>query len=179
MDNPSHAFLSFIQQERDLLEARIDAFKACFALCESPLEQHFLLTWIQIFGANAEYEMDDSPYVANEWEIEQGRLTFILYPQRSAFAEDKHYRLDFFLGVYLQTTGHFIECDVEIDGHDFHERTKEQARRDRARDRALTRRGYKVIRFTGQEVYSNVIAVIGEIQETVRLSIEKTAGVSV
>lgn len=44
---------------------------------------------------------------------------------------------------------------VEVDGHDFHERTKEQAQRDKARDRALLLAGYPVIRFTGSEVYEN------------------------
>jgi hypothetical protein len=44
---------------------------------------------------------------------------------------------------------------VECDGHDFHERTKEQARRDRERDRALQDAGFVVYRFTGSELYRN------------------------
>jgi hypothetical protein len=43
---------------------------------------------------------------------------------------------------------------IEIDGHDFHERTKEQAAADRKRDRVLSALGYTVIRFTGSEVYA-------------------------
>lgn len=46
---------------------------------------------------------------------------------------------------------HFLA--VECDGHDFHERTKEQAKRDRSRDRALQDNGYAVYRFTGSEIY--------------------------
>lgn len=42
---------------------------------------------------------------------------------------------------------------VECDGHAFHERTKEQAARDRSRDRALQERGFVVYRFTGSEIY--------------------------
>ena len=42
---------------------------------------------------------------------------------------------------------------VECDGHDFHERTKEQAARDRKRDRDMTLSGYCVIRFTGSEIW--------------------------
>lgn len=41
---------------------------------------------------------------------------------------------------------------IELDGHDFHERTKEQATRDKKRDRALVSAGWSVLRFTGSEV---------------------------
>lgn len=41
---------------------------------------------------------------------------------------------------------------VELDGHDFHERTPEQAQADKSRDRELQRMGWQVMRFTGREV---------------------------
>lgn len=44
---------------------------------------------------------------------------------------------------------------VECDGHEFHERTKEQAARDRARDRALLAMGVPTIRFTGSEIHAD------------------------
>lgn len=46
---------------------------------------------------------------------------------------------------------------VECDGHDFHERTKEQAARDRARDRELQSAGYMVFRFTGAEIWRDPV----------------------
>jgi very-short-patch-repair endonuclease len=61
----------------------------------------------------------------------------------------KNYRLDFLLESADK------KLVVETDGHDFHERTKEQARRDKERDRALVAAGYMVMRFTGQEVYQD------------------------
>lgn len=42
---------------------------------------------------------------------------------------------------------------VECDGHDFHERTKEQAARDRSRDRAAQEAGHMMLRYTGSEIY--------------------------
>lgn len=45
----------------------------------------------------------------------------------------------------------FVECD----GHNFHERTKEQAARDRQKDRAIQRSGIPVFRFTGSEIYAD------------------------
>ncbi len=44
---------------------------------------------------------------------------------------------------------------VECDGHDFHERTKEQAQHDKRRDRELQALGFKVYRFTGSEIWKS------------------------
>ncbi len=41
---------------------------------------------------------------------------------------------------------------VDVDGHDFHERSREQVRHDRERDRHLLRCGLRVARFTGSEI---------------------------
>ena len=41
---------------------------------------------------------------------------------------------------------------VECDGHDFHEKTKEQAAHDKKRDRELRMLGYTVLRYTGSEI---------------------------
>lgn len=42
---------------------------------------------------------------------------------------------------------------IEIDGYDWHERTKEQAINDRKKDRAYIKAGYIPVRFLGAEVY--------------------------
>ena len=52
---------------------------------------------------------------------------------------------------------------VEVDGHEFHERTKQQAQRDKSRDRALTAAGYTVVRFTGSEVWRNPVSCAEEV----------------
>jgi very-short-patch-repair endonuclease len=44
---------------------------------------------------------------------------------------------------------------IEVDGHDFHERTPFQAQRDRRRDRYLTKLGATAPRFTGREVWQD------------------------
>lgn len=69
-------------------------------------------------------------------------------------ATGKHvYRPDFVLLNQLDTP--LKPIAIELDGHDFHERTKEQARRDKSRDRNFTNQGWKVLRFTGSEVYAD------------------------
>lgn len=56
-----------------------------------------------------------------------------------------------------------IQIVVECDGHDFHERTKEQAAHDRARDRALQSAGWMVARFTGSEIYKDAASCVKQI----------------
>lgn len=46
---------------------------------------------------------------------------------------------------------------IECDGHDFHERTKEQARHDRRRDREVQSFGLPILRFTGSEIYADAV----------------------
>lgn len=61
-----------------------------------------------------------------------------------------HYRVDFLISYAF--FGRTLRLVVECDGHDFHERTKAQAIKDRRRDRALQSQGLKVFRFTGSEI---------------------------
>lgn len=53
----------------------------------------------------------------------------------------------------------------ECDGHQFHEATKEQAARDRSRDRRLQAAGYIVFRFTGSEIAADADACAASIIE--------------
>lgn len=54
------------------------------------------------------------------------------------------------------------ELLIECDGHDFHERSKEQARRDKRRDRELQSDGFKVLHFTGSEIWADPLACAQE-----------------
>lgn len=56
---------------------------------------------------------------------------------------------------------------VECDGHAFHERTKEQAAHDKARDRKITRT-LPVLRFTGSEIHRDAMKCAGEVLDFVR-----------
>lgn len=64
------------------------------------------------------------------------------------------YRLDFLLTAHVGAAVKSYVA-VEVDGHDFHERTKEQAKHDRQKDRAIQAAGMKILRFTGSEVYAD------------------------
>lgn len=57
---------------------------------------------------------------------------------------------------------HFMIA-IECDGHDYHERTKEQAAHDRKRDREMTQAGIVVLRFTGSEIWKNPFACADQV----------------
>ena len=71
------------------------------------------------------------------------------------------YRVDFLVFALGDPYG----VIVEVDGHEFHEKTKEQAEHDKKRDRYLTGEGYRVLRFTGREVWRDPHACADEATE--------------
>ena len=80
---------------------------------------------------------------------DSGRGTMFLdfYPQEPI----GKYRVDFFIRILGYEQGYIIECD----GHEFHEKTKEQAKYDKQRERFLVNCGYKVLRYSGSEILNN------------------------
>jgi hypothetical protein len=125
------------------------------AQCESPIEKDFLDAFMAVLGSD--FEPDEQhrvPGFAGYIDGYNGgvaiqpalgwcRPDFMLFSVPSSFADFGWALVDDFANVLV----------IEADGHDFHERTKEQARRDRSRDRAMIGRGWTPIRFTGQEIY--------------------------
>ena len=79
-------------------------------------------------------------------------------------AEIDAYRVDFLVQCKASSRAGIV---IECDGHDFHERTKEQAARDRSKDRRLQTLGYLVLRFTGSEIVSSQALVTREINKSI------------
>jgi hypothetical protein len=64
---------------------------------------------------------------------------------------------------------------VECDGHDFHDRTKEQAARDKKRDRILLTNGWPVARFTGSEIHADVGRCAEQVIQILHAMVEQEA----
>ncbi|UPU47783.1 endonuclease domain-containing protein [Xanthomonas translucens] len=64
---------------------------------------------------------------------------------------------------------------IECDGHAFHEKTKEQAARDKRRDREILGAGYPVIRFSGSEVFRDVAGCTEQIHSLAFPIMERVA----
>ena len=75
------------------------------------------------------------------------------------------YRVDFLISCRYDTQ--IICIVVECNGHDYHERTKEQARRDSRRLRRLQDMGYIFIPFTGSEIYAEAPDLAREVVDKI------------
>lgn len=51
---------------------------------------------------------------------------------------------------------------VECDGHEFHDKTKQQREYEKQRERKILKDGFKIIRFTGSEIYRNPLVCASE-----------------
>ena len=152
--------------------ARIEYLETALLLCESPIEARFLLALICCCACN-----DLTIWIVDEEELPiytshtggRGDMVLHVRPQQ----EIGFHRVDFALELTFTETFHqlakmmgdeppkylpeqvSIKLVAECDGHAFHEKTKEQAMRDKSRDRDLLNDGYPVMRFTGAEIYAD------------------------
>ena len=97
-------------------------------------------------------------------EIRKQTFNFIISPQDSVGS----YKADFIITLQGML-GDVLKIVIEIDGHDWHEKTKEQACYDKRRDRDIIKYGYIVLRFTGSEIFTNSKRCICEILEIAAL----------
>jgi very-short-patch-repair endonuclease len=86
----------------------------------------------------------------NDYENKDFDLFIIIKPQYRV----GKYILDFAISIAGIKGIPALDFAIEIDGHDFHEKTKAQAKHDRERERVLISSGYIIIRYTGSEVFN-------------------------
>jgi len=113
--------------------------------CESPIEQIMALRLYEFRNSRQAYKM----------EFVDGLDIIDVVNQNNMVVGEKNYRVDFMLPVYDTVIQEGMTFIVECDGHDFHEKTKEQAKHDKQRDRDFITAGYIVMRFTGSEVFND------------------------
>lgn len=81
------------------------------------------------------------------------------------------YKVDFLLATVCM--GRVFFTAIECDGHDYHERTKQQASRDKKRDRFLIGKNIPTLRFTGSDLYNNSEECLEEITDYLCNQIDK------
>ncbi len=129
-------------------------------MCESPIEKLFLLAaWSRgCWTDNLYLEFTTSM----ERLIECSRAEApraICAPQ----VQIGPYRVDFLFAIDLMGDEPPCLVAVECDGHEYHEKTKAQAARDKARDRDIIGRGIKLLRFTGSEIWRDAGGCAAEV----------------
>jgi hypothetical protein len=123
-------------------------WKACFDCvikCESPLERDLLL---ELRNQNIK------PILQRRFNKDG---TYYEFPEEIDF--DKILTIPDF---YIEEDGSKL-C-VFADGHTYHERSEKQALRDRNIDRELQKLGFKVLRYTGQEIRKDCGLVVENIK---------------
>jgi len=147
LDNKSaEAIASMLDKEKD-------AILTCIMNCESPIEMMLALAMkdalVKDSGRSLGADVID---IENQHEIVIGEFRC---------------RADFVIPVYFSKYGFGKHYVIECDGHEFHERTKEQVTKDNQRRRGLTRAGYVVINFSGSEVYKDAYGCAREIKNII------------
>ena len=93
-----------------------------------------------------------------------GRIPFaLIFTQQPVLS----YRLDLVMLAKIGRSRKIRRVAVECDGHDFHEKTKEQAARDKKRDREVVGLGLRLLRFTGSEIYKNPFHCASEVVQQI------------
>jgi very-short-patch-repair endonuclease len=133
-------------------------------LCRSPIEQLMLaaLPWV---GYGYEKRLPEIWDATSQAEKTQSNV--VIAPQ---YQIGKH-RVDFAIFINF-VANEQIRIVVECDGHDFHEKNKEQAARDKRRDRDVEIAGWKALRFTGSEIWRDHKACASHVAELATNEIE-------
>jgi very-short-patch-repair endonuclease len=117
---------------------------------ESPIEQMFWIACNALCESVSE-TVNPEPYQNEDGEMLMGRGIFIL-PQHLV----GNYRVDFLLSQNGISPSEFLSpVLVELDGHDFHDKDKRQRSYEKARDRFLVKSGFRVLHFTGSDVFAD------------------------
>lgn len=135
-----------------------------------------MLNYILSAAANAEYlSKCESPiemlmaYEFDSVSIDVCRTLDIYFEAKSQHQIGK-YRVDFLVkytkNVLKQDSYKYLI--VECDGHDFHEKTKAQAQRDKERDRFLQIEGYPILRFTGSEIFKSPASCVNQVIDFIK-----------
>lgn len=129
---------------------------------ESPIEKQFLEVLFVVAPSHGLPICDDGIYKQKEDKMEYPSFVnpygLFVFPQFELNLEKK-YVVDFLLVTMerYEDSRTLRKLVIECDGHDFHEKTKEQAKKDKSRDRDLTANGFPVFRFTGSEIHNNAL----------------------
>lgn len=168
MDKQNEVVAHFEQKAADWAARMFrQQYKDMELLCESPIERMLLAALIYALNHESSHEVHaySRPFKVQKQPFAPFEGIFFCPQGRvGAFRSDFLFRI-----VGTRVNGELIDkwLAVECDGHDFHERTKEQARRDRSRDREMTALGVTVMRFTGQEIHRSAEDCAWEVESVI------------
>ena len=175
IDGNESAYLTNISREilNSAVGIHLEPLFETLKSCASPIERIFISAFWAAATKKTLHSMDSgSIAVVLPWGNEYGRpfaaRSITIEPQ----VEIAGYRVDFRITRIEQVFDSKRpdslqpfrrEVIVECDGHDFHEKTKQQAIKDKNRDRKLQMAGPRVFHFTGSEIWNDPMAAAIEV----------------
>lgn len=148
---------------------------------QSPIERLMYLGLLQVFMWHFLNYPEDCILKVNTTLEEVSKGLQKRGHNKVYFPDDINYELDFFLWLNTFLIGekkrirYAISCIIECDGHDFHEKTKEQARKDKLKDRTLEERDLHIIRFTGSEITRDPEVCALQVKDYIDCKVDKMA----
>lgn len=147
------------EQIKSNLNIGFSQLKESLIDCESPIEQMLSIELKNLHLENSIYFNPNLEIVGFEkqCEIECG---------------ENKYRVDFLIPVIFYKN--IYRCYiVECDGYEFHQKTKEQVENDYIRQRNIEMKGYRIIKFTGSEVFKDANNCVTEILKYIQKDYER------
>lgn len=128
---------------------------------ESPIE------WILYIALNTIIRLHDLQF-SDPIETPTGTYLegFFISPQKQV----DNYRVDFLISYDIPIWNgeeYHKKVIVECDSQEFHERSEKERRYEKARDRAIQGKGYKIFRYTGREIIDQPFVVASEILDEI------------
>ena len=126
---------------QDIKKEWMDDIEYIMPKCESPLEKLFLIEW---------------KYQSNNFYSGGKLKEFFIIPQYKI----NNYRIDFFICLdngMIEPYKYKENClIIEIDSYLWHGAKPEQFAKEKERERCLQKEGYRIMRFSGREIYRDV-----------------------
>ena len=125
--------------------------------CKSPIEKIFIFAY-EIVICNVGFPISE---------------VFCLYPQEKIEVINHSYIADFLFDTsYVKAMfDHEFKLVIECDGHEFHEKTKEQVEKRNLRDMDLKMAGYDILHFSGSQIYQDPIKCASYVYEYIKSNV--------
>ena len=153
--------VTYGDEDIDIVECLDYYLPYIFSDCESPIEMIMYLALV--IQRDLYKPLDKKPKITIDGINRQCEL--------------EGYRVDFFIVAYAYSE----ELDdeivkdvvVECDGHDYHERTKQQVVRANNRDFELKNMGYDVLHFSGSQIFNDPIECATKVYDYIISEIDR------
>ena len=110
-----------------------------YTQCKSPIEKIFMMTFNFVS-------------ILRNDELPSDIMGVFIFPQLDIETAQHKYYVDFY--IVMESLNNSVGVVVECDGHEFHQKTKEQVTHDNEREYEIKKVGYDILRFSGSQIYN-------------------------